>query len=257
LIQISLVPWKNSIKTNTIPILELIMRDIRACNPEEIQKYNRIRLSGDYTDIPPCRPPEPNYSWILDTGAMEAPEFLDTSLPNQIDNSEALSMNTRDPVEIKQNFLGMIAVMRAGCVLLIVLFIIAIPLGARSIPDSFKWIGWPLLLAGVWGLLISILLLFFTGSIIAIVGGLVSGSIPHAVFNQIEDMGVSLVQFFQRPLMFQSAVIFGLGCISLIVGVIMGRTKTEKPVSNPPATPTLQKKPKNKEDDSSPTGMFG
>lgn len=257
LIQVSLAPWKNSIQSNTIPILELIMRDIPACNPEEIQAYNRIRLSGDYTDLPPCRPPEPNYSWILDTGALEAPEFLETSLPNHLDNSKSLLADTRDPIEFKQNYLNMIAMMRAGWVLLVVLFIVAIPLGARSIPDLFKWFGWPLLLAGAWGLLISILMIFFTGSLMAIVGGLVSGSVPSTVFTQIELMGGALVQFFQRPFMVQSAVIFGIGCISLIIGSILRRTMSGKPVSTPQPSPTVQKKREIKKDDNSPTGMFG
>jgi hypothetical protein len=265
LIQISLIPWKDSIKANTIPILELIMGDIRACNPEEIQEYNRIRLSGNYMDIPPCRPPEPNYSWILDTGANEAPEFLETSFPNQIDNSEALSASTRDPIEFKQNYLNMVAVMQLGWILMVGLFIIAIPMGARSVPDVFKWIGWPLLITGLWGLLISILLLVFTGSIMAVVGGLASGNIPPTVFSQIEAMGASLVQFFQRPLMVQSVVIFGFGCVSLIIGSIIGRTRTEKSVSEPTPEPqpapqptqTVRRKKENKKDNSSPTGMFG
>jgi hypothetical protein len=257
LIQVSLIPWKNSIKTNTIPILELIMRDIPACNPEEIQTYNLIRLSGDYTDLPSCRPPEPNYSWILDTGAIEAPEFLDTSLPKNIDNSKALLASTEDPIVFKENYLNMVAVMRGGWILLVALFIVAIPLGVRSIPDLFKWGGWPLLLAGAWGLLISILLLFFTGSLLAIIGRLVSGSIPPAAFNQIELMGEPLVQYFQRSFMVQSAVIFGIGCIFLIIGSILGRTMTKKPVASPQPAPTVQKKQENKKDESSPTGMFG
>jgi hypothetical protein len=257
LIQVSLTPWKNSIKTNTIPILELILKDIRACNPEEIQNYNRIRLSGDYTDLPPCRPPEPNYSWILDTGAIEAPEFLDTSLPKNIDNSKALLASTKDPIAFKENYLNMVSVMRAGWILIVALFIVSIPMGVRSVTDFFKWIGWPLLLAGAWGLLISILLLLFTGSLMAILGGLVSGSIPPTVFNQIEIMGDSLVQFFQRPFLVQSAVIFGIGCISLIIGLVMERTSTKKPVTSPQPAPTVQQKRENKKDDSSPTGMFG
>ncbi|MGD8457525.1 MAG: hypothetical protein PVF83_14175 [Anaerolineales bacterium] len=265
LFQISLVPWKNQIKTNTIPILELIMRDIRACNPEEIQIYNQIRLSGEYTNIPPCRPPEPNYSWILDTGAIEGPDFLETTLPNQIDNSKALSASTRDPVEFKDNYLNMVSVMQVGWIIAVGLFIIAIPLGTRSIPELFKWIGWPLLLAGVCGILISILLLFFTGSIMAVVGGLSSGTIPSTVFSQFELIGVSLVQYFQRPLLIQSVVIFGLGCISLIIGGIVGRTRTRisisepqsDPLPDPPPAPTIRKKREKQEDDSSPTGMFG
>jgi hypothetical protein len=171
LIQVDLIPWKNSIAANTIPILEIIMRDIRACSPDEIELYNRIRYSGNYEDIPPCRPPEPNYSWILETGASEAPEFL-TTLPDQLDNSRALSLSTRDPDEAKQSYLRLVSVMRAGWIILAILFIIAIPLGARSIPDIFKWIGWPLLIAGIWGLLISILLMFFTEGIMALIGGL-------------------------------------------------------------------------------------
>lgn len=265
LIQISLVPWKNQIKANIIPILELIMRDIRACNPEEIQEYNQIRLTGEYTNIPPCRPPEPNYSWILDTGAIEGPGFLETSLPNQIDNSRALSASTRDPIEFKNNYLNMVSVMQAGWILFIGLFVIAIPLGTRSIPELFKWIGWPLFLAGIWGFLISILLLIFTGSIMAVVGGLSSGTISPTVFSQFELIGVSLVQYFQRPLMIQSIVIFVLGCTSLIIGGIIGRTRTVRSISepqselqpDPPPAPTIRRKRENQEDDSSPTGMFG
>lgn len=256
LIQVDLIPWKDSIAANTIPILEIIMRDIRACSPDEIELYNRIRYSGNYSEIPPCRPPEPNYSWILETGASEAPEFL-TTLPDQLDNSRALSLSTRDPDEFKQSYLRLVSVMRAGWIILAILFIIAIPLGARSIPDIFKWIGWPLLIASIWGLLISILLMFFTEGILALIGGLTLGSAPTAVLNQFESIGGVLVQFFQRPLMVQSAVIFGLGCVSLLIGFMLGRKQPEKITSSLQPPPVPPQNPDMEDDDNAPTGMFG
>jgi hypothetical protein len=256
LIQVDLIPWKNSIADNTIPILEIIMRDIRACNPDEIELYNRIRYSGNYDEIPPCRPPEPNYSWILETGASEAPEFL-TTLPDQLDNSRALSLSTRDPDEFKQSYLRLVSVMRAGWIILAILFIIAIPLGARSIPDIFKWIGWPLMIAGIWGLLISILLMFFTEGIMALIGGLALGSAPPVVLNQFETMGVALVKFFQRPLMVQSAAIFGLGCVSLLIGFMLGRNQPRKITSSPQPAPVPPKTAVKEDNDDTPTGMFG
>lgn len=99
----------------------------------------------------------------------------------------------------------------------------------------------------------------------AVVGGLSSGTIPSTVFSQFELIGVSLVQYFQRPLLIQSVVIFGLGCISLIIGGIVGRTRTRisisepqsDPLPDPPPAPTIRKKREKQEDDSSPTGMFG
>jgi len=276
LIRIDLIPWKNNILTNAIPIFDLVMKNFPPCNPDQINDYQYIRYSGDFTQVPQCRPPEPLYSHILDAGATEMPEYVD-SFPDYVDNSTQLREVGRDWQELRQNLMGLIDLMRSGWIFIIFLFIIAVPMGARSFHGLFTWAGWPLLLAGIWGLLIALSFLFFTESIFIALGVRIPAEIPRPLFPSMRVVIFAFIHYFARPLLIQSAVMIGLGGMAVLGGVIIKNLREPQtlPSSDYPSTilggeeqmetvkkpsPDPQpkaKKPDREDDDDSPTGMFG
>jgi hypothetical protein len=255
LIRVDLIPWKNNIVANAVPILEMMMREIPPCNPDEIEVYRQIRNSDGFGKFPQCRPPEPFYSWILDTGATEAPGFM-AALPDQIDNSKKFLESGRDPDELKQSYLRMIDMMRLGWIIAIILFVIAIPMGVRSVSDFFKWIGWPLLLAGTWGLLIALSFLYFTDSLFAGIGRQIFVEVPNTVMAPVEVVVVVFVLYFARTLLIQSGVMIGLGGITLIGGNLIGRDRAGR-IRSTSVYRSATQAPDAEKDDDTPSGMFG
>ncbi len=275
--RIDLVPWKNNILFNAVPIFDLIMRNFPPCNPGQIDDYRYIQYSGEFVDVPQCRPPEPLYSEIIEAGATEVPGFVG-NYPDYLDYSPQLREVGRDWGDIRKNLIGMIDVMRSGWIFIIFLFVIAIPMGARSVHGLFTWVGWPLLLAGVGGLLIALLLLFFTDSIFVTLGIQIPVELPREIFPSIKAVIFGFIHYFARPLLVQSAIMIGLGVMVILGGVLIHRFKENRdwPSSDyssrlqsfgepdkqtkqpqPGSPPKIQKSGRKDEEEDTPTGMFG
>jgi hypothetical protein len=136
----------------------------------------------------------------------------------------------------------------------------------------FTWAGWPLLLAGAWGLIIALLLLLFTESIYLTLGVRIPVEVPRALIPSIQAVIFALIHYFARPLLIQSAVMIGLGGMAILGGVITKRfgedrassshdpstrLSAEEPPRQSQSEPPPITQKSDPEDDDSPTGMFG
>jgi len=283
-IQFDVRQWKRNIITNAVPVVEIVLSKLPHCSPDEIEIYNTSRDTGDYGDIPNCRPPEPHYSVILDGAATYVPPEV-SKFPNELNVGKTTLENNRNLDEVRQSLLRMRIGMRTGWIIVLIVFLIAIPMGIRSISDLFKWAGWPLVLAGAWALVISLALLAFSEGILSGIGGLIFQDASRIILAPIEAVVSAILIFLSRPLLFQAAVMIVLGGGALVVGVLLSgdrerrRRVTPEPAATVASQPyqasseTLQKpqpqqttsktepppeeEQEDEDDDSRPTGMFG
>jgi hypothetical protein len=282
-IQLDVRPWKRNIINNAVPVVEIVLSKLPHCSPDEIEIYNMSRDTGDYSDIPNCRPPEPHYSVILDGAATYVPPEV-SKFPDELDVGKPTLENNRNLDEVRRSLKRMQIGMSTGWIIVLIVFLIAIPMGIRSISDLFKWAGWPLVLAGAWALVISLVLLFFSEGILSGMGGLIFQDAPRIILAPVEAVVSAILIFLSRPLLFQAAVMIVLGGGALVVGVLLsGRERRERVTPKPATTvvsqpyqassetvqkpqpqqatsktePTPEEEQEDEDDDSRPTGMFG
>ena len=271
--------WKSNTETNATRVLEIILEGLPSCKPEEVETYNNFYQTSDFTEsVPLCRPTEPIYSWLLDETYTTVPIAV-RDIPDRVNLGENISESDRELSNTRQQLLKLKVGMRTAWIIPLIAFIIAIPMASRSVKDIFKWGGWPLISTGVWALLISLLLLFFSESIFAGLGRIMFPDVSSTLLIPLEAIISSVLGFLAKPLLFQSAILIVFGGGALFMGVIIGGDKVNQkslespaPISDGPTgkpkltnQPEIKLKPSPKEesdlegdeDDSRPTGMFG
>lgn len=281
---IDVTPWKSNIETNAVPVLEIVLEGLRSCTPEEVEVYRNIAQSSEFIEsVPLCRPTERIYNWLLDEAHITVPIALE-QIPDRVDLGKQIFKNGEDLGNARQQLLKLKVGMRSVWIIPLIAFIIAVPMASRSASDFFKWSGWPLLSTGGWALLIALLLLFFSESIFAGLGRLIFTEMPSALLIPLEAIISSVLGFFAKKLLFQSAILIVLGGGALFGGVMLSGDKvkqesmavpapvvSDRPVEKPklasqPKMPETKPKPSPKkepdgeeeeDDDSRPTGMFG
>lgn len=289
---VDLKPWKSTITKNALPVFELVLDGLDQCSAQQLEAYDVL---GDITEeteeIPLCRPPEPYYSMLLDVAATQMPEIV-SQWPNIVDLSDQFTGEEGlgfDPAKASLRQTRENA--PVAWVPLMVLFVLAIPMGARSVSDMFKWVGWPLLIAGIFTLILGMGLMFMTEGAIAAAGMDDVAAPMHATV-------VAIVDHVSRPTLTQGVGMIVIAIIAMVIGsvlrvIISGEDKaaektaadmstlqahsmqqTEQtpaePVAYSSATHPYQQPPKDalealeeidddgsEDDDSRPTGMFG
>lgn len=268
-IMVNLEPWKRNFSANSLPVIELMLNELPQCTPEQLGRFPDLTADAPQpVEVPMCRPPEPYYSLVLDQVAEVVPRQIQ-GVPNRVDLGERMQLNQPALQETKQTLLGMRVFMRAALLGVLVLFIVAVPMGARSLPGAFKWAGWPLLAGGGLGLLLGLVMLIFAESLAEGLGGTLFQEVPLPLFEPVSSIAMAWTLFMARYLLVRSAALILFGGGGLVIWGFIRRSGAESPAPSPevstlvdvppqPVTPPpVQPRRGREKDDDSPSGMFG
>jgi len=274
-IQIDLKPWKSNLSTNFIPVLELIMFALPECtDAQQLVFLAEVQLGSEITS---CRPQDPIYALFIEQAGIFVPSLLE-NMPNEYNLGRALQQNDQiDWVAAKESLSGLATISQNSWIVLLIVFAIAIPMGARSFSDVFSWSGWPILLAGLITLVIGALLLLFSQ------GGLADLNptsdmllaAPDVLTQSLRKLIGAGLRFVARPMLIEAGAMILLGGLAVVLAIIIssrskqtniaetvpavGSGVTEPtPVVTPSETLELSEDQfEGSPDDDKPSGMFG
>jgi len=271
-------PWKTNISANALPVFELVLNALPQCTPDQFNQF----LAGDLEtmqDLPLCKPPEPVYSTLLAYGAVVLPAQLQQA-SDEMHLGQGADASQEELLQMKQSLRRTRFFLRAGWMFVIVLYLVGIAFGARSIVGALNWAGIPLLLSGVGCLLLALVLFFFSEALVAAVLQVMTvgtGTTPAAVLLKASLNEGAL--YVARPLLLQAALLILLGGGAVVVGVVLAQIQKQKmtrlaamqsqqwqslgatlPPVQPPSAwqqPASPSSPEEQDDKSRPSGMFG
>lgn len=248
---VDLEPWKANIEASKIEVVEVFLDTIPNCSPSDVVAFNSAE------DLPFCKPPEPHYSNLLDEISTEISTTL-VDLPEEFslfgDDFAGQQETLQGVARAKQILLLVRSTLRLGWVVVFILFLLAIPMGARSLPGFFKWSGIPLLLAGIGALLLSVIVSMFGGGVLAGLSAPAFSEMPSAVVTPLNAVMTGVVTGIARPILWQSFFLVVLGAGFTTVGYILSRRNYQSEMELPQHSSVM----KAEDDDSpSPSGMFG
>jgi hypothetical protein len=275
-IRIDLRPWKGNLSTNLIPVLEMVMYALPECTDEQQMQF----LSADQLSVnaESCRPQDPVYAIFIEQAGISLPALLE-NMPNEFNLGKSLQQNQQiDWAAAKESLSGLAFISQSSWMVLLVVFSIAIPMGARSFSGVFKWAGWPIILAGMITLILGMLLIFISQGALAELNpaaGMIE-SVPPVLSQSIGKLVGAGLRFVARPLLIEAAAMLLLGGIAVIIGIILAsraardepaasvpvvgsRVTGPTPIANPVETTeyTEEQLDQPPEEEDKPSGMFG
>jgi hypothetical protein len=271
-VQIDLEDWKSTLITNFVPALELIMYALPECTDAQ---QNQFFTNGNLAEnLPSCRPTDPVYGIFIEQAGTTFPALIE-DLPDEYTLGSELEEENIEWSAAKKNLQTFAFVTQASWILMLIIFVVAIPMGARSLSGVFKWAGWPIILAGILTLILAVLLLIFAR------GGMpnanpvlsIARSSPAVLSRPVGKLLGEGLRFIARPLLFEAGAMILLGGIAVIVGIVLSSKASPQEQITPEATPppplepsadpaetiefTEEQLDQPPEDDERPSGMFG
>ncbi len=282
-IRLPMNKWVESIQSNAGEVIVLVLDALPACTSEQMSGYSD-EAPFDQEEIPLCRPPEPHYSMVVESGLEALPSLLET-IPNEQNLGEMLFADATAGElaavkDAKQNIRMLRAVMGQGWLVFVALFLLAIPLGARTGDGALRWAGWPLVLTGLAVLVLAIVILLAANQYLVTIGDRLSENVPEALvfpLLSILEMTLSAIIF---PFGLQGVGMLLLGGLLLLGASIVARRASKKAATAgqvgpidatppPEPVPPLEQfqeaapeaeapdEEEEEEDDDTPSGMFG
>jgi hypothetical protein len=280
-ITLDLAPWKSNLKTNLVPAIELLMYTLPECSPEQQQVF----LEGGElaANAPSCRPAEPVYGLFMEQAGTSVPALID-DMADEYDFGKQLADNQQMDWAGFKDTLGRIAsVTQSSWVAMLVIFVIAIPMGARSFSGVFNWAGWPIFLSGILTLLLSLLLIMIAQGALTQLNPVadLTQSTPSEISRPLARLFSDGFRYIARPLLLEGAALILMGGVGIIIGIViasrskqMGDTSGDlasHPVPAGAQTPVLgqtlgpdetiqlteEELDQPPEDEDRPSGMFG
>jgi hypothetical protein len=271
-IVIDLIPWKQNFVSNAVPILELMLNALPQCSQEEIDLYD-TGDANELEDIPKCRPPEPTYSRFLTTGAVVLPAQLELT-PDQVDLPMEVQATPEEMLQLKQGLRRMRLILDWGWVIFIMVFVVGVVFGVRTIVGFFNWAGIPLLITGISCLMLALGLFIFSDGIVQMLMTNLADKAPLLFVTSLR-VGLNAGIFYVvKPLFVQAVLQIFLGGGLLVLGIVFASAlrKNKKhvainpaPLAPPPVDSRTQDFPRSSarkrtvdpKDDDRPSGMFG
>ncbi|MCH7480066.1 MAG: hypothetical protein IIC79_01615 [Chloroflexi bacterium] len=259
-IEIDLRDWKYNVQKSTIPVTEIVLAALPNCSASEIQNF-------DVEDIPFCKPIEPYYSQLIHAASSEISESL-SELPDvySFGNQDAKGGGAAGESLLlaKQTIRGARTILRFSWLIVFAAFLVAIPLGARSLPSVFMWAGWPLVISATLTLMLSLLIFLLGGDAISVlIKGFTDGLLP-SLYSPLKTAISGVLSATRVTLLIQSFLQFFLGGAALLVGFVWSRSRKSQQSNiskivepEPPNELALSTQEEMQDDDSKPTGMFG
>ncbi len=247
-IVIDLKPWKSNTIQNSSTVLGLVLNVLPACTSAQISTYainSAVNFFGgtETNSIPLCKPKEPYYSLLVDKGTLAIPSIAE-KLPDQVDLADQLGTAQFNLVILKQTLKSARFLLQWSWVIVLILFLVAIPMGARSISQSFKWAGWPLFISGGFLFALVLSLDFISTRLVSFISKLFFADIPETIGGFLESILGIMMKFFALPLKNQGLIVFVVGVLSLMTGYIlyslMDNRKNQIIAAPAKAAPSLQ-----------------
>lgn len=217
--QISLGSWKSVMETNSTLAVDMVLAKMPDCTAEDLTIFTAGAIISE-ENFPLCNPPEPMYSRLRDIMRISAPARFAT-LPDGIDISQDMFENLQGLAQLKSRIVWARSMMFYSWFWVTLVYMIGVPLGARTLKGLFQWSGWPLVLVGGGTLAGAAALVFGQDMVI----GIMLNSIKFiGVIRVVADrlMRASISQVAQ-PLLLEGGVLVALG-----VGGIIGAVIVEK-----------------------------
>jgi hypothetical protein len=271
-ISIDLEDWKSNLVTNFIPALELVMFALPECNDTQLnQFFNQGNLTSE---APACRPTEPVYGIFIEQAGTIFPAFIE-DLPDNYKLGSELEAENIDWKSAKKNLQKLAFITQASWIAMLVIFVVAIPMGARSLSGVFNWAGWPVLLAGILTLILAILLLVFARGELPNYNPVVDivRNSPTIISRPIGKLIGEALRFTARPLVFEAGGMILFGGVAVVIGIVLAAKASPQELITPDVTPQTSPEPSGDpedtiefseeeldqapEDDEKPSGMFG
>ena len=238
-IQLNVAPLKANLNSNRRVVLETILNALPDCSAEQLLNY---ALSGDFgnlENLPLCNPPEPINAEFLNLADVLIPAWL-ASLPDMINlGQETVSEEQAVQLEqLKTNLLRTRAFLRWAWLPALFLYLLSIPLWARSWPSLFAW-GWPLILSGGIGLLIAISLWLSTAGVPLLIVNLFFENSLGGFFDTFRGILAELVSMIAAPLAWQSAFQLLFGFLGVIIAIVLLNVRRRNSAPGIPVSPTV------------------
>lgn len=275
---VDLKPWKENISRNSDEVLKLILDSLPQCTAQQTQDFTSIAKAVNPEEgFPPCRPPGSLYQDLVAETSKEAQRRMD-ELSDERDIAEQLSEANLDSLkQVRDQYRRARRWLNWGWLLVVLLYLIAIPMGTRSMKGFFKWAGRPLLISGAITLLLAILLLGGSSLLsFGVSGGLLS-DLPQVSLPIVKGLIQGVGRAIVGPLSGLGVLQLFLGGIAWVVGFVLGKVRKpdeamdediedeistliiseeeEQPVEIVEDKSTGDSPPEK--DDDAPTGMFG
>lgn len=263
-IEIDMREWKHSIQTATVPVMEIVLDALPNCSASEIEYFS----TGE--EIPFCKLPEPYYSDLLVATSSDMANRL-SETPDVYSFADSLLQEdgaSQSFERIKQRLLTARSILSTSWLVILAAYLIAIPLGARSLQGAFSWGGWPMVISGIFTLILSLLIFLFGGGAVSIIGRAAS-ELPVGLSTPFTAALGGIITIIGRPLLIQALVQLFVGGIAVVFSLGLGRIAKQNDMQEshegddllseePDQTPaTKDNDGAYKDDDSSPSGMFG
>lgn len=275
-IQVEIKPWKNNIESNSVSVIELVMNALPQCNSEHTEAYIAIGVTGlnEDSSIPHCRPTEPLYSELLAYGSNGLPNVF-ANYPDEVNLGRAFGPSESNLVLLKRSLRRIRTFMRFSWLVLFGALTFAVVFGARSLAGYFKWTGWPLLLTGLGTLLLGIIMMISSKLFLGWLETNLFSELPRPLLEPMRNFTSGVLNSVNMPLIIQAVVLLALGGGTLILAVYMVKKagalaindtgdidektdkKSEREELAAKAKEYINKKSSEKEDDDTPSGMFG
>jgi hypothetical protein len=271
-VKINLEDWKSTLITNFVPALELILFALPQCTDAQ---QNQFFVNGNLAaDTPACRPAEPVYGVFIEQAGTTFPALIE-DYPDEFTLGSELEAENIDWAAAKKNLQTFAFITQASWVVMLIIFVVAIPMGARSLSGVFKWAGWPVLLAGILTLILATLLLVFARVGMPNVNPVVSiaRNSPAVLARPVGKLLGEGLRFIARPLLYEAGAMILLGGVAVVVGIALTSKASPQEqvipeVTSPPSLGTSvdpaetiefteQQLDQPPEDDERPSGMFG
>jgi hypothetical protein len=245
--------------------MEIVLRTLPACTPEDLARLAAENDAG----FPFCRPEGELYTELLRQAAAELPASFD-AFPDEVDLGARFEQSGADFTAAKQALRRTRLVLNQAWLVVLGVYLLAIPLGARSASGIFKWGGWPLLLAGIAALVFAFFLLSFERADLVGLGQRAFQEVPPFILATVQATMSAIIAAATRPMFLQAAAIIALGGASLGIALVLAsrtpqpaapdvsraREATVKGESNA-QLPSQPPQPPPDSDEDRPTGMFG
>ncbi len=215
-IVINIQPIKQNMLDRGSEALGYVLGTLPACTAEELVLLTAYG-AGLTQEIPVCQPPEPIFSIMVSQGVAVLPAQVG-NLPNEISLSIAQAGGDGSRIA---NVLQLVNLMRSfsqfGWLVLLLVYLVAIPLGARSLSGVFKWAGWPSLLAGVHALLLGLFMQYSHASIASMLTSFPTTNMPDEVIVAYSGFVNGILAGAARPMLFAAGGMIVWGVIALVV----------------------------------------
>lgn len=265
-ISVDLTAWKGTLATNTVPVSVMILDKMPACSAEQLLDYG---LSGEISteNFPLCQPPEPLYSDLLNNLSILVPSVLENfdDVYEFDQQTNLLGQESRTELsQFKSNLRLVRRIANSGWIMLGLIYLVGIVMGARTLPELFRWAGNPLFLTGLLTMGGAIGLLYVGGELSEILRSTVL-TMSDGAFSVFDAVVTSTITSVARPLLPQSVVLIVLGVGGLIMSVVAKNYSEKKSGASmtsseePAHEPVIIEFPKDDGDDDGekPSGMFG